>query len=136
MTIDLRPPEASKLDAPFEGRDFRLYVAVTNRCNRACPFCSTYSTPLGTAFITLEQILARVPREGKYQVQLEGGEPFLHPGLPEIAARFSYDERCTRIIISTNGTSFPFKIAGGKIDEAASRTALRSFFSRYPARMT
>lgn len=136
MTIDLRPPDASKLDAPFEGRDFRLYVAVTNRCNRACPFCATHSTPLGTTFITLDQILALLPREGKYQVQLEGGEPFLHPGLPEIAACFSRDERCTRIIISTNGSILPFEFTSGRIDDTASRAALAAFFSRYPARMT
>ncbi|MEX2682311.1 MAG: radical SAM protein [Candidatus Sigynarchaeota archaeon] len=136
MTIEIRPPDASKLDAPFAGRDFRLYVAVTNRCNMACPFCSMYSTLAGTTFITLEQVLAHVPREGNYQVQLEGGEPLLHPYIREFAMHFAHDERCTRIIISTNGTLFPFKVAGGVIDENASRAALRSFFSRFPARMT
>ncbi|MBN2153308.1 MAG: radical SAM protein [Candidatus Lokiarchaeota archaeon] len=136
MTIDLRPPDASKLDAPFDGRDYRLYVAVTNRCNLACPFCSTYSAPTGTTFITLGQVLAHVPREGKYQVQFEGGEPLLHPDIGEFTMHFSHEERCTRIIISTNGSLFPFKLAGKKIDENASRVALRSFFSRFPARMT
>jgi hypothetical protein len=135
-SIDLRSPDASKLDAPFSGRDFRLYVAVTNKCNRACPFCSVYSSPSGTTFITLEQVLANVPRKGAYQVQLEGGEPFLHPGIEGMAARFSRDERCTRIIISTNGTLFPFKVSNGAIDKEASRLALRSFFSRFPAHMT
>ncbi len=134
--IDLRPPDASKLDAPFAGRDFRLYVAVTNRCNRACPWCAVYSSQAGTTFITLEQVLAHVPRRGAYQVQLEGGEPFLHPDIEEIATRFSRDERCTRVIISTNGTLLPFKVSNGSIDEAVSRPALRAFLSRFPARMT
>ncbi len=136
MTIDLRPPDASKLDAPFKGRDYRLYVAITNRCNRNCPFCSTYSTPEGTAFITLAQVIAHVPHEGKYQVQLEGGEPFLHPDILDFATHFSRDERCTKVIISTNGTLFPFKISNGAIDKEASRLALRSFFSHFPAHMT
>jgi len=135
MTIDLRPPDASKLDAPFAGRDYRLYVAVTNRCNRECPFCSMYSTPAGTTFITLEQVLAHVPCEGKFQVQFEGGEPFLHPDIREFAMYFSRDERCARIIISTNGTLFPFHLAGEKIDENASRVAMQSFFAGLHARL-
>jgi hypothetical protein len=134
--IGLRAPDASNLDAPFAGRDYRLYVAVTNRCNRACPFCSVYASPAGKTFITLDQADAHVPRQGQYQVQLEGGEPFLHPGIREIAAHFSRDERCTRTIISTNGTLFPFKVSSGAIDKEASRLALRSFFSTFPARMT
>ncbi len=135
-SIDLRPPDASKLDAPFAGRDFRLYVAVTNRCNVACPWCAVYSSTAGTTFITLEQVLMHVPLRGKYQVQFDGGEPFLHPGIEEFAVHFSRDERCTRVIISTNGTLFPFKISNGAIDKEASLLALRSFFSLLPARMT
>jgi hypothetical protein len=135
-SIELRAPDASRLDAPFAGREYRLYIAVTNKCNMACPFCAVHSSPAGKTFITLDQVISRVPRQGSYQVQFEGGEPFLHPGIEGMARHFSRDERCTRVIISTNGTLFPFEVSNGAIDKEASRLALRSFFSRFPAHMT
>jgi organic radical activating enzyme len=133
--IDVRSPDASKLDAPYPGREHRLYVAVTNKCNRACPFCAVHSSLAGTTFITIEQVLPHVPREGAYQVQFEGGEPFLHPGLESMAMHFSRDTRCTRVIISTNGTLFPFQFQGDRLDRASTHVAFRELFGRLPPRV-
>jgi len=133
--VDIRQPDSANLDSPFEGREFRLYVAVTNKCNRSCPFCSTYSSSGGKTFIKLDQILRHVPSLGNYQVQFEGGEPFLHPRLLEFARHFASDARCTRIIISTNGTMIPFVISNDIIDRDLSFVALDRFFSRLPDRV-
>nr|MDO8110967.1 radical SAM protein [Candidatus Sigynarchaeota archaeon] len=130
--IELRRPDASNLDSPFEERVLRLYVAVTNKCNRACPFCSVYASTTGKTFIKLEQIVAHVPKRGPYQVQLEGGEPFLHPAIFTFTRHFSEDPRCTKIIISTNGSKFPFVVDERGIDPEASWPGLLQFFSRLP----
>ncbi|HME50834.1 MAG TPA: radical SAM protein [Candidatus Lokiarchaeia archaeon] len=129
--LDIRQPDPANLDTPFDGREFRLYIAITNKCNRMCPFCSVYSSPVGKTFINLDEILQHVP-ESKYQVQFEGGEPFLHPRLVEFARHFASDEHCTRIIISTNGSLFPFVISNDIIDRDSSLVTLSRFFSRLP----
>jgi hypothetical protein len=133
--VGIRQPDPENLDSPFDGREFRLYVAVTNNCNRSCPFCSVYSSPDGKTFITLDQISRHVPSRGNYQVQFEGGEPFLHPRLLEFARHFASDARCTRIIISTNGTTIPFVISNGIIDRDLSFVTLDHFFLRLPDRV-
>nr|MDO8116951.1 radical SAM protein [Candidatus Sigynarchaeota archaeon] len=129
--LELREPDASNLDSPHPGREFRLYVAITNRCNRSCPFCSTFSSLAGSWFISLAQIMAHVPREGLFQVQLEGGEPFMHPRINEFVDAFSHMDRCTKIIITTNGSLFPFIIDGRGMDIERSTMELTRFFSRY-----
>jgi hypothetical protein len=134
--IDVRSPDLSKLDTPYPGREFRLYIAVTNRCNRSCPFCSVYASIKGKMFIKIEQILPHLPSSGHYQVQLEGGEPFLHPDLFKFVQHFTADPRCTRIIVSTNGSLFPFVIEQGSLDRDATRVSLQVFFSRFPSKVT
>ncbi len=133
--LELREPDARNLDFPHRGREFRLYVAITNKCNRACPFCSMHSSPAGSRFISLGQIMAHVPPEGRFQVQLEGGEPYLHPLLDGFTDAFNQIERCTKIIITTNGSMFPFVVERGTINIHESRRSLTSFFSRYPGKM-
>ncbi len=94
-------------DHPFLGRTHRVYVALTNHCNRACPWCSTYSSPAGNTWITWAQLAASLPAEGNYDVQLEGGEPTLHPEFWEFVARLRADTRCGKLILCTNGVVMP-----------------------------
>ena len=42
------------LDHPTPDRPHRLYYALTNHCNRTCPWCSTCSSPQGSTFLTLD----------------------------------------------------------------------------------
>ncbi len=94
-------------DHPFPGRTHRVYVALTNHCNRACPWCSTYSSPAGNTWITWEQLAARLPAEGNFDVQLEGGEPTLHPQFWNFVTRLRADPRCGKLILCTNGVVIP-----------------------------
>ncbi|MFX0099580.1 MAG: radical SAM protein [Candidatus Hodarchaeota archaeon] len=130
--LELRAPSEDHLDTPFPGRDYRIYIAVTNRCNRHCPFCAVYSSMEGTSFINLDQISRQVPGKGTFQVQFEGGEPFLHPDIFSFIDTFASHPRCSRVIISTNGSLFPFAMEGNEIDEEKSFEQLKAYFSRLP----
>lgn len=82
----------------------RLYINITNRCNTDCPFCCMYS---GTAnhidmdFNTYKQIIDDCPEQ--FELQLEGGEPLLHPGLYLFMEYAASTGRCRKIIVLTNG---------------------------------
>ena len=94
-------------DHPFPGRVHRVYAALTNHCNRACPWCSTYSSPAGDTWITWGQLAASLPAAGAFDVQLEGGEPTLHPAFWEFVARLRADARCGMLVLCTNGVAIP-----------------------------
>lgn len=94
-------------DHPTSARPHRVYVALTNHCNRACPWCSTYSSPAGNTWITPEQLAASLPATGHYEAQLEGGEPTLHPQFWDIVAGLRADPRCVKLVLCTNGVVLP-----------------------------
>jgi hypothetical protein len=97
------------LDHPQPGRPFRLYAALTNHCNRACPWCSTCSAPAGDVFLEparLAGLLASLG-DGPYELQLEGGEPTTHPAFWSFVSRARADLRCARLILCTNGVVLP-----------------------------
>lgn len=82
----------------------RLYVNVTNRCNTDCPFCCMFSgTDKGTfmGFDVFKGIIDGC--EGKFELQLEGGEPLLHDGLFLFIEYALSTGRCEKILILTNG---------------------------------
>jgi hypothetical protein len=95
------------LDHPTPDRPRRLYFALTNRCNRACPWCSTCSSPRGRTFLSIEKFRSLLPAEGVFQVQLEGGEPTIHPEFCEIAAIARAHAGCQRLVVCTNGVVLP-----------------------------
>jgi MoaA/NifB/PqqE/SkfB family radical SAM enzyme len=95
------------LDFPEKTRPFRIYAALTNACNRACPWCSACASPQGRTFLTLSALKKHIPETGTFEVQLEGGEPFLHPDFWYFV-RFCVDHRrCKKIVVVTNGTTLP-----------------------------
>ncbi len=95
------------LDLPTVARPHRIYVAVTNHCNRACPWCSTCSSPSGSSFITTEALRASWPPEGPFELQLEGGEPTVHPELWDLVAAARAEARCVKLVVVTNGLRLP-----------------------------
>jgi len=113
------------LDHPTAGRPHRVYVALTNHCNRSCPWCSTCSSPAGTTWMSDEAFRAALPADGAFQVQLEGGEPTLHPRFWELVAIARAEPRCDRLVLCTNGVVLP---------RAAVR--LRAFVERLGAPLT
>ena len=95
------------LDHPTPERAHRVYVALTNHCNRSCPWCITCSSPRGRTFLTQEQFLAALPPEGPFQLQLEGGEPTVHPQFHEFVRLAREHPRCERLVVCTNGAVLP-----------------------------
>ncbi|MBI2361890.1 MAG: radical SAM protein [Elusimicrobia bacterium] len=98
---------ALPLDHPLPGRPHRVYAALTNHCNRSCPWCSTCSSPAGDSWLEPAALRRLVPAEGPYELQLEGGEPTVHPLFWEFVALGRADARCTRLVLCTNGVVLP-----------------------------
>jgi hypothetical protein len=95
------------LDHPTPGRAHRIYLALTNHCNRACPWCSTCSSPAGTTWMSRRTLLDALPSGGRFQAQLEGGEPTLHPRFWELVGALREHPGCERLILCTNGVVLP-----------------------------
>jgi MoaA/NifB/PqqE/SkfB family radical SAM enzyme len=95
------------LDHPTPDRPHRVYFALTNHCNRACPWCSTCSSPAGGTWLSLADYAARFPAAGPFQVQLEGGEPTLHPQFWDFVRLAREHPRCTNLVLCTNGVVLP-----------------------------
>lgn len=128
--VELRPQNLTLTgtlprDRPSETRAHRLYVATTNHCNRACPWCSTCSSPRGSTFIDVAAYATSFPSEGPFEVQLEGGEPTIHPQFFELLALARAQPRCQRVIVVTNGVVLPRE-----------RAALRDYVVRLGAPLT
>jgi len=100
-------PTPTPLDHPTPDRPHRVYVALTNHCNRSCPWCSTCSSPRGNSWLSLADFERSLPAEGPFQVQLEGGEPTLHPEFWEFVRSARAHPRCTHLVICTNGVVSP-----------------------------
>lgn len=76
----------------------------TSGCNLRCGFCDTPFaswSPEGTA-LTIEQIVALLPRTATRHVVITGGEPMIVPSLPELCDRLK--GRDYHITIETAGT--------------------------------
>ncbi|MBY0550161.1 MAG: radical SAM protein [Candidatus Obscuribacterales bacterium] len=95
------------LDHPDSRQVQRLYFALTNNCNRACPWCSTCSSPAGATFLSLEQYQEAFPKSGRFEVQLEGGEPTVHPQFREFIRIARQHPRVDRLVLCTNGATLP-----------------------------
>jgi MoaA/NifB/PqqE/SkfB family radical SAM enzyme len=101
------PARQRPLDHPTPDRPWRVYVALTNHCNRSCPWCSTCSSPRGSTWLSPEQYAACFPAEGPFQVQLEGGEPTIHPQFWDFVRIAREHPRCTHLVLCTNGVVLP-----------------------------
>lgn len=95
------------LDHPHAARPRRVYAALTNSCNRSCPWCSTCSSPAGGTWLAPDALKALLPAEGPFELQLEGGEPTLHPRFWDFVALGRAEPRCARLVLCTNGVVLP-----------------------------
>ena len=98
---------STPLDKPYSARPHRLYFAVTNYCNRACPWCCTYSSPRGKSWLDIQTFLSRLPGDFPYEVQFEGGEPTTHPNFFELVRLARGNKLCRKVIVVTNGVNLP-----------------------------
>lgn len=62
---------------------------ITDKCHLDCPHCYASSTSTGEHgdFNDIMMALDQIAEMGAFQVAIGGGEPLLHPNLPEILAR-------------------------------------------------
>lgn len=118
-----------RLLQPLRRRPFApraLHYVATHRCNARCVMCGIWQEhEQGRAELSLDELRTlladRLFGELRY-VGISGGEPFLRPDLPEIAALFR--DRCPqlrRISITTNGL-LPRRI-GASLERLLQQTA-------------
>ncbi|KZS68096.1 radical SAM protein [Mycobacterium kansasii] len=85
-----------------------LLEDIAETCNLRCPTCFADSSPDLRRVVAIGDVLANVDRRlerenGRLDVlMLSGGEPSLHPQLPELLAELSA-RPITRILLNTNG---------------------------------
>lgn len=83
----------------------RLFLVVTNKCNARCLLCQYWKSK-SKGFLPLTVLEEKVvPLIKKYNVGLTlitGGEPTLHPQLPDIVK--TLEKTGTRMTLITNGT--------------------------------
>ncbi len=89
-------PAAVRVTAPLE-----VSLSVTTRCRLPCGGCYLDARPDGHDVPTavLLDRLGELAREGASVVAFGGGEPLLHPGLPELAA---YARRLGLVPVATS----------------------------------
>jgi uncharacterized radical SAM superfamily Fe-S cluster-containing enzyme len=85
-----------------------LLQDISDTCNLRCPTCFTESSPDLRNVVPVADVLANVDQRLRREngrldvVMLSGGEPTLHPGLPDLLAAL-VDRPITRILVNTNG---------------------------------
>lgn len=82
----------------------RLYINITNKCNTNCPFCCMYSGTNKNTFMDFETYKNIIDStDDKFELQLEGGEPLLHPSMYLMIEYAIATGRCSKILVLTNG---------------------------------
>jgi MoaA/NifB/PqqE/SkfB family radical SAM enzyme len=82
----------------------RLYFNLTNKCNLSCDFCCMYSEPSKSTFLSFESFKTIIDSTKDYfELQLEGGESFLHDDFYLFLEYAKHTKRCSKVVISTNG---------------------------------
>lgn len=78
------------------------YIQVVRHCNHFCGFCSNPATPYTHTLESMRLLVDDFVRRGYFGVILTGGEPTLHPDLPDIAAYAA--QRGLHVRMITNGS--------------------------------
>lgn len=84
-------------------------LEITSSCNLTCPMCYASSSP-GGKHLSLADCQRQIDRlvevEGRAEVcQLSGGEPTIHPQLPQII-EYALSREIDYVMINTNGIRF------------------------------
>lgn len=84
----------------------RVYVEITNICNRACSFCpGTHRPPRRMSRTEFDTVTDRLRGVTEYLYYHVMGEPLTHPALPDFIRLAG--EKGFRSAITTNGTLLP-----------------------------
>ena len=79
-------------------------LVVIRRCNLSCTYCNEFdqtSDPIPLR--TLKERAERLKRLGSFSINLTGGEPSMHPDLPELIHYCRYQLKFLRTSIISNG---------------------------------
>lgn len=76
-------------------------ISITNQCNSHCVMCDIWKDQSKKDFLTSVDIQKLPP--GLMDINITGGEPFLHPHLIEIIKSVKFTCPKSQIIINTNG---------------------------------
>lgn len=109
----------------------RFYFSITNACNRECELCCCYSRPGKKTFLSFEKYKEILPDTGRFEVQLEGGEPLLHPKLEDMIHHAQDTGRCDKVILGTNAVLLPYKYSKGRLDKDKSIKAVKGYFLKF-----
>ncbi|MDP2908699.1 MAG: hypothetical protein Q8N77_02740 [Nanoarchaeota archaeon] len=109
----------------------RYYFAITNKCNRSCELCSCYSEPKRNTFLSLEKFKKILPEEGNFEIQLEGGEPLLHPNLEDMIFYAQETGRCSKVTLGTNAVLLPYAYSDSGLDYDKSVENIKNYFSKF-----
>lgn len=78
-----------------------VQLVVVRRCNLACSYCNEFdkvSPPVPTEM--LKERIGHIRRLGAFSVEFTGGEPLLHPDLPELIRHAKREGICRVRLIS------------------------------------
>jgi len=95
------------------------YIQVVRHCNHFCGFCSNPTTPYTHDFASMKVLVDDFVARGYFGVILTGGEPSLHPELPDIC-RYASDQGL-HVRMITNGT----RLADRKFAQAMAEAGLK-----------
>ena len=89
----------------------KLYINITNKCNVCCPFCCMDSNKNKQSFMNFEIFYGIINRiDTPTIVQLEGGEPTIHPLLYLFLEYLSTLDQIKEIVIDTNALNLDKQI--------------------------
>jgi molybdenum cofactor biosynthesis enzyme MoaA len=97
----VKHPIRTILRVVFRKAPLEAQLIVTRRCNLSCGYCTEYDKVSDCVPLeTLKRRIDAIHRLGVVNVALLGGEPLMHPDLPEVIA---YADRRAQVSVTTNG---------------------------------
>lgn len=103
-TLGRGPRAAALLWRLARGRPAVASVNVLESCNQACPMCAVHGAPgRKLELADLSRALRALRAGGVRAVEISGGEPFLHPELPEVIGLL--DRLALLFTFNTNGAA-------------------------------
>ena len=96
---------------------FFTQLVVTRKCNLSCAYCNEFDKTSEPVLVTLlKQRAGKLKELGAFSICLTGGEPTLHPDLPEMIRYCRRELRFFKTSMITNGFLLSEKMIGALND--------------------
>jgi radical SAM protein with 4Fe4S-binding SPASM domain len=108
----MKKNKAMDRDSGIPEYPFRIFLAVTSRCNLSCLHCFNRGLVLEDPEMSLDEVFSVIDQIAEIkpqQVQLLGGEPLLRPDFKEIVKYLN--KRSLNFSLNTNATLVDFDLA-------------------------